>query len=227
MATTGLFDVEANAKTENSAHTSQVTGTTATTAQADELVCIAHALRAATGAADVGYTNPVSGFTTHQITSNDATNVTTFHATQVVSSIGTQTATFNWTASESGMSGQACIATFRGIPPIVVAPPTIDFSTLSIGDWLAIRLTTSSGVQYTLLGQLTRIIAPPNPYGPGFSGELNAGGPGNYFRDRDTVLAWIPFVETNRPGPYVIPSQDSYTLLNALMRQFGLGPHEY
>ena len=113
IATSTPFDVGANAKTNNSSFTSQVTGTTATTAQADELVLISLGLAAPTGVADVGFTDPVTGFTTLQKVINDASDVGTFHAYKIVAATGTQSATFNWTDSEANQFAGANIATFK------------------------------------------------------------------------------------------------------------------
>lgn len=113
VVTAGSLDTSASGKTENTTHTSRTTGTTATTSQADELVVIGHGMVAGTGASNVGYTDPVSGFTTLQKVVDDATDVATFHAFKIISSTGTQSATFDWTASESTMSSQAVIATFK------------------------------------------------------------------------------------------------------------------
>ena len=113
ISTTTPFDVGANARTVNSSITSQVTGTTATTAQADELVLITLGLGATVGSANVGFTDPVSGFTSLQVNPNDSSDLATFHAYKVVAATGTQSATFNWTDSETGQYCGANIATFK------------------------------------------------------------------------------------------------------------------
>mgnify|MGYP000432118435 CR=1 FL=1 len=113
IATSTPFDVGANAKTNASTFTSQVTGTTATTAQADELVLIALSLGAAVGVSNVGFTNPVSGFTSLHVNPNDSTSIATFHAYKVVAATGTQAATFNWTDGEANQYAGANIATFK------------------------------------------------------------------------------------------------------------------
>lgn len=113
LATSGTLDVGASGTTNNTAHTSRTTGTTAATAQADELILICLVIDAATGVADVGYTDPVSTFTTlHKFIPSNV-DISIFQAFKVVSATGTQTATFNWTASEATMSSQAAIATFK------------------------------------------------------------------------------------------------------------------
>jgi len=114
MATASVLDVSATAKTENSDITSQVTGTTGTTAQNDELIIIALSLAAPDGSADVTFTDPVSGFTTLQKVPNDLTDIATFHAYKIVAATGTQAATFNWTAHETNMGAHAAIAAFKG-----------------------------------------------------------------------------------------------------------------
>lgn len=112
LVTTTLLDVGAN-NSSTVQHTSLATGTTGTTAQADELVLIGHSMGASAGSTDVGYTDPVSGFTTLFKQPDDATSVAVLQAYKVVASVGTQTATFNWTASEVSMVSQAVIATFK------------------------------------------------------------------------------------------------------------------
>jgi hypothetical protein len=118
MATSGLLDVSATAKTENATVTSQATGTTGTTAQDDELIAIGMAIGHTAGVADIGWTDPVTGFTTLFTFANTSTDVGTFHAYKIVSATGTQSATFSWSDSEVG-SEHAAIATFKaGIPPL-------------------------------------------------------------------------------------------------------------
>ena len=114
MATASVLDVSQAALTSNSDITSQVTGTTGTTAQADELIIIALAAAAPSGANPMGLTNPVSGFTTLQIWDNSLSGLPTFHAYKIVSATGTQSATFNWTAHETNMGAHAAIAAFKG-----------------------------------------------------------------------------------------------------------------
>lgn len=112
VATSTPLDVTASAQTSDTG-TSQATGTTATTAQADELVMIGLGMAAPVGNSDVGFTDPVTGFTTiHKVVDN-LTDIGTFHAFKVVSSVGTQAATFNWTHSEANQGRQAVIATFK------------------------------------------------------------------------------------------------------------------
>ncbi len=115
LDTAAPFDVSTSALTSNANQTSQVTGTTATTAQASELVVIGLGLGAQIGTADVGFTDPVSGFTTARKVSNDLSDLATFHAYKTVSSTGTQTATFNWTDPDTGggNASHAAIATFK------------------------------------------------------------------------------------------------------------------
>ena len=113
MATSGLLDVSATAKTNNGTVTSQATGTTGATAQNDELIIIGIAIAHDGGAANIGFTNPVSGFTTLKIISNTSADVGTLHAYKIVSASGTQSATFNWTDSEIG-GEHAAIAAFKG-----------------------------------------------------------------------------------------------------------------
>jgi hypothetical protein len=107
------LDVAANASTNAFTGTSQVTGTTAATAQNDEISLIVLGLAANIGVTDVGFTDPVSGYTTIQKVSNDLTTVATFHAYKVLTAAGAQSATFNWTDTEADQFCGAAIATFK------------------------------------------------------------------------------------------------------------------
>ena len=113
MVTASVLDVSTSAKTENSDITSQVTGTTGTTAQSDELIAISLSMAAPNGASDVTFTNPVSGFTSLNVVPNDLTDIGTFHAYKIVAATGTQAATFNWVAHEVNMGAHAAIAAFK------------------------------------------------------------------------------------------------------------------
>ena len=119
IATVAPLDVKNSAKTENTNHTSQATGTTGTTAQARELVVIACTLAGTPGSTAVGWTDPVSGFTTLMKASNDSTDIAGFHAFQVIAAIGTQAATFNWTDASASQTSQALIGTYEGGAPAV------------------------------------------------------------------------------------------------------------
>lgn len=113
VATSGTKDQATSGASAATDHTSRTTGTTGATTQADELIIIAHGMAAFNGAADVGYTDPVTGFTTEQKVLNDASDLAMFHAWENVAATGTQAATFNWTAHEAVMSSLAVIATFK------------------------------------------------------------------------------------------------------------------
>jgi hypothetical protein len=113
--TSSSFDVATSATTNGSSSaTSQVTGTTASTAQANELVVICCTLGATAGStSDVLWTDPVSGFTTLQKVVNLASDLPILHAWKEVSGVGAQSATFNWGVSNSTGFMQAGIATFK------------------------------------------------------------------------------------------------------------------
>lgn len=116
MLTSGVLDASVAAQNGSGAGTSQATGTTSTTAQADEIVMIAFAMGATgTGATDVTFTDPVANFTTLQINKNDATSTALMHCSRIISAIGTQTATFNWTTSDPTQWWQASIVTYKGV----------------------------------------------------------------------------------------------------------------
>lgn len=113
LLTSGVFDIATDAKTSDGTQTSQVTGTTGTTTQADELVIISLCLAASGGLANVALTDPVAGFTTLQISQNDASDIAMMHAFKVISATGTQSATFNWVDTEAAQASHAAIATFK------------------------------------------------------------------------------------------------------------------
>lgn len=108
------LDVSTSGKNSGTG-TSQATGTTSATAQANELSIIAFGMSAGTGSTNVGLTDPVAGYTTLQVGQNDASSVAMLHAFQILSAVGTQSATFNWTLSDSTQWWQAAIATFKGV----------------------------------------------------------------------------------------------------------------
>ena len=106
------LDVGATAQSSDTG-TSQVTGTTASTMQADELALIGMSLAAVTGNTDVGFTDPVANYITQQKVVNDFSNIATFHAYRILVGAGAQSATFNWTYSEANQGRQAAIVTFK------------------------------------------------------------------------------------------------------------------
>lgn len=113
LVTSGLFDASVAAQNGSGTGTSQATGTTGVTAQADELSIIAFCMGAGTGSANVGLTDPVTNYITLQIGQNDASSVAMMHAYRVLSATGTQSATFTWTVSDAAQWWQAAIATFK------------------------------------------------------------------------------------------------------------------
>lgn len=113
-ATSLPADQSTSASTSNTSHTSRTTGTTGTLAQTDELVLICHGMAAEFGSANVGYTDPVSGFTTFTgKIIDDSSDLATLHAWETVAATDALTATFNWTAAETNQTSFACIATFK------------------------------------------------------------------------------------------------------------------
>lgn len=115
LLTSSSIDVTKNASTANFAGTSQVTGTTSTTAQADELSLIALALTANIGNANVGLTDPVTNYLTLQLVQDDSTTVAVQHAYRILTATGTQSATFNWTDTEINQYASGMIATFKAV----------------------------------------------------------------------------------------------------------------
>lgn len=113
LTVSSSLDVKASASISGTNHTSQGTSTTGTTSVANELVVIICSLAASPGAANVGWTDPVSGFTTLQVASNDSTDVAGLHSFKVISATGTQSATHNWTDTSASQSSIALIGTFK------------------------------------------------------------------------------------------------------------------
>ena len=123
VATASSKDVTASHNTADTNHQSENTGTTSATAQADELSLICLSLAASTGSANVGFTDPVSNYTTLQKVSNDLSDIATFHAYRVLSATGTQSATFNWTDTDPDQSSQGQIVTFKAAAGGAAAQP--------------------------------------------------------------------------------------------------------
>lgn len=96
----------------NFAGTSISTGSTATAASAGDIAIIGFAAGATTGTANMGLTDPVSGFTTVYVQNNTSSGLGTMHSYRALGSGGTQSATFNWTDSETQQFVMAAIATF-------------------------------------------------------------------------------------------------------------------
>ena len=113
LATSGMLDVAKSAGSGAGGQTSQATGTTSATAQADELVLICLSVGATPGAANIGLTDPVSTFTTLQVVNDDAGNIGTMHSWKETAATGTQSATFNWTDNSATETTMGCIATFK------------------------------------------------------------------------------------------------------------------
>ena len=112
-ATSSVLDQHTNASTSGGANTSQSTGTTGTTSQANELVIIALDTSGSPGSSNIGIPSPaVSGFTDLQKGQNTSSDIGFAHAYKIISSTGTQSATFTWTDNTTNAS-QAVIATFK------------------------------------------------------------------------------------------------------------------
>jgi hypothetical protein len=111
---TVAVDVATSAETASGTQTSQVTGTTGATANAEELALISFAMAATTtGNSNVGLTDPVTNYTTLSTGGNDATDIAFMHSWRALSATGTQSATFNWTFSESDQYCMACIGVLK------------------------------------------------------------------------------------------------------------------
>jgi hypothetical protein len=121
LVTSNVLDVAVSAKTSQGSQTSQTTGVTGVTAQAEELVLITLGSGCGAGVADVGFTDPVTGFTTLQKASDTSASVGAFHAYKPGSFTGTQQAKFNWTDSEANQGSHAAIVTFRAV--VARVPP--------------------------------------------------------------------------------------------------------
>jgi len=115
LATSSSLDNVGNNAQAEDAGTSQVTGTSGTTAQADELAIIGITMGAAGGSGDVGWTDPP---TNHikigtSIWANDFSGLAGLHAYRILTSVGTYSGTFNWTYSELEQGRQALIQMFK------------------------------------------------------------------------------------------------------------------
>lgn len=113
MATSGLLDATVAAQKNNAGNqSSQATGTTGATVQASELSLIAFSIASGGGSAIV-QTDPIPNYLTVSI-GNDTVNDFGFvHAYQILSAIGTQSATDNWTNQATPEASIGSIATFK------------------------------------------------------------------------------------------------------------------
>ena len=121
LSTTGMFAAGSvkSAKTAETNHTSQVTGTTTTAAAVGDLATITFCIAASPGAANIGLTDPVTNYTTLHIAQDDATSVAREQSFRVLTSGGTQSATFNWTDASASQSSHAAIATFVAVSAVI------------------------------------------------------------------------------------------------------------
>ena len=165
--TTGPFDVAKSASSNVGAHTSQATGTTNTTSQADEMVYIAFCAGATPGASPMGLTDPVSGFTTLKVIQDDQNDLGVMHAFKTINATGTQSATFNWTDNSASETTFACIATFKAASSGVTAALTGQAETFATGTLTPALSLALTGQAATLAeGTMTPLIS------PGLTGQL-------------------------------------------------------
>jgi hypothetical protein len=125
LALSGTRDASASGTSASTDHTSRTTGTTGSPAQDEELVLIVHAMAALFGVADVGYTDPVTGYTTEQKVVNDTSDLAMMHAWKLISAAAAQSATFAWTQHEAEMSSQAAILTLKAPSPPPAGPTNL------------------------------------------------------------------------------------------------------
>jgi hypothetical protein len=116
--TAGMFN-DGNGTNGAGAATSQATGATTISSSIGDLVeiAIAHGDTGA-GSANIGLTDPVSGYTTLQVKQDSTTGIAMMHARQILASAGTQSATFNWTYSASTNLWQVSIVTYKAAAAI-------------------------------------------------------------------------------------------------------------
>lgn len=107
-------DVTAVSSVANTNHTAQATSSTSATAVSPSLALAQMALTASPGATTVGFTNPVTNYSTLQISSDDATSIGMMHIDQILAATGVQSATFNWTDASASQSSQASIVVYKG-----------------------------------------------------------------------------------------------------------------
>lgn len=110
--TSGALDKVVDAKTDNTSHQTQVTGTTAETAQPGELVVIGVGIGATNGISNINLVDPPAGFTTLYKMNNSASDLATLHAYKFIIGAGPQSATFDWVDSETEQASHADLATF-------------------------------------------------------------------------------------------------------------------
>jgi hypothetical protein len=124
------LDVKTSNSTTVAGATSVTTGTTGATGQADELILVGATLGGSPGVLNVGWTDPIAGFTALAKFSNDSTDIAGLTNFKNVAATGTQTATFNWTDNTASPQGAiALIGAFRnatgGATPLQTAKPLL------------------------------------------------------------------------------------------------------
>lgn len=112
LLTSGILDAAEHDTNIAGNQTSQGTGTTQATTQADELEVIALAILQSTGDNPIGLTNPVAGTTTLKIDQNTATDLGDQQSFKITNSVGAKSETFNWTTTDPATASFGCIATF-------------------------------------------------------------------------------------------------------------------
>lgn len=117
LLVSGMFDSADHDSSIVGSQTSQGTGTTKMTAQADELEIIALAILQNTGGNPIGLTDPVAGTTTLKIDQNTATDLGDQQSFKVLYSVGAKSESFNWTTADPTTGSFGCIATFRSTEP--------------------------------------------------------------------------------------------------------------
>lgn len=124
------FDVATSAVTNNSTQTIQSTGTTAALAGLSNLIIIGLGLAAQAGSSNVGFTDPVSTYTTLQKVSNDATSVAAFHAYKVIAVSTSQFTSFKWTDNEITQGSHGAIASFQAASTVAATGSITFYSNL-------------------------------------------------------------------------------------------------
>jgi hypothetical protein len=238
VATSGFFDVATSAHSEAGAQTSQATGTTATTAQADEVVLISLCVAASPGANPMGLTDPVSGFTTLKNVDNDQSDIGTMHSFKVISATGTQTATFNWTDNSALEGTVANIATFKAAAASAngVVGPILRGGFTPGGPNIERRLKQLYPDQTTF--PIPPTVAPtPGPFkkviGPAISGPPERMKPQTFADTFPPDVSAQPFPTTGRArvgrggpqGRYRIPQTFADTVIGAATLNATLGPY--
>lgn len=174
LATSAAADQTGIQATATNAQTSTVTANGAT-AQASELALAVLSIAAGTGVSNAAITDPPSGWVSLLVYDDTATWVAGEHAYQVLSSIGTPSATWNWT--DTSVTGhQAVLFTLKGASSsnVTVAATGVagTSGTGTVAKSAAVAVTGNAGTSATGTVKPSTAVAPTGNAGTSSTGTV-------------------------------------------------------